>query len=88
MVDTAALIAEMNALAAAAADLDWPKIYKGTKVQIAAAIANGGVITYQVNGRSVTRSVAELREILKVCREEIVAESGGIISVLAEFGDD
>jgi hypothetical protein len=86
MTNIPALTAEMNALAAAAADIDWLKIAKGVQVKIAEAVANGGVVTYQVNGRSVTRSVAELREILKVAKSEQADAAGGVIVQLGEFG--
>ncbi len=86
MTDLAALTAEMTALAAAAANINWDMIAKGVQVKIAEAVANGGVITYQVNGRSVTRSVAELREILKVAKSEQADAAGGVIVQLGEFG--
>ncbi len=86
MTDLAALAAEMTARANAAAGIDWPTIYKSAKIALAEASANGGVITYQVNGRSVTRSVAEIREILVLAKKEMADEAGGIITQLGEFG--
>lgn len=86
MTDLAALAAEMTARANAAATIDWEMIYKSAKIALAEASANGGVITYQVNGRSVTRSVAEIREIIALAKKEIIAEAGGVIIVDGEFG--
>ncbi len=85
MVDLPALTAELNALAEASVAIDWQKIYKAAQVKLAEATANGGVITWQANGRSVTRSVAELREILAVAKKEYIDSQGGMVAQLGEF---
>jgi hypothetical protein len=85
MVDLSALTSELNALVAAAPQVDWDKIAAAARVKIAEAALNGGVVTYQVNGRSVTRSLSELREILKLAESRGESQGGGIICQLGEF---
>lgn len=86
MTDLTALTNELNALASAAPAIDWDKIAAAARVQIAKAVTTGGVVTYQVNGRSVTRSITEMREILKMAESRGASQGGGIIIQLGEFG--
>lgn len=86
MTDLTALVAELNALQAIAPQVDWDKIAAAIRVKLAEASLNGGVVSYQVNGRSVTRSVSELREILKIAESRGASQGGGIIVQLGEFG--
>lgn len=76
---------EFAALISQSQTVNWPDIAKATRVLIAKAAVNGGVVSYSINGRSVTHSIAELREILKLAESEIVRESGGIFTQLGEF---
>jgi hypothetical protein len=86
MVDPAALISELDALANAADNASWDKIAKAARVLIAQATLGGGVVSYTINGRQVTKSIAELREILKLAEGRGQSQGGGIVVQLGEFG--
>lgn len=85
MVDIAALNTELDTLVAGST-VDWDKILIAAQALLAQAVLNGGVITYTTNGRSVTRSVSELREILKIAESRAASRGGGIIAQLGELG--
>ena len=85
MTDLTALVAELNAVTAAAPDVSWDKIADTTRVMIAKAALNGGIVSYTINGRQVTHSITELREILKVAEARGETRGGGIIAQLGEF---
>jgi hypothetical protein len=84
MATISTINAELDALASGST-VDWDKILIATQAKIAEAVLNGGVVTYNVNGRSVTRSVSELREILKMAESRAASRGGGIIAQLGEF---
>lgn len=86
MTDLAALISELDAVATASADVSWDKIVDACRVLIAKAMLSGGVVSYTTNGRSVTHSITELREILKMAEGRSKKNGGGIIRQLGEFG--
>lgn len=86
MTDPAAILSEVDALATAATDLSWDKIADAARVMIAKAMLNDGTVSYTINGRSVTKSIAELREILKLAEGRGRAGGGGVLVQLGEFG--
>lgn len=85
MTDLAALVAELDAVTAAAVDVSWDKVAEACRVLIAKAMLGGGVVSYTINGRSVSHSIAELREILKMAEGRSAKNGGGILAQLGEF---
>jgi hypothetical protein len=65
--------------------VDWDKMVTAIQLKLAEAVINGGVVTYVINGRSVTRSITELREMLKVAESRAPSQGGGIVCQLGEF---
>ena len=84
MASITTINAELDALVAAST-VDWDKILTAVTAKIAEAALNGGTVTYNVNGRSVTRSIGELREILKMAEARAPSKLGGIVVQLGEF---
>lgn len=69
------------------ADIGWRDIAGFLKLKMLEAQLNGGITTYTINGRSVTRaSLAELREAYTdALKNASIEETGGISGVPISF---
>lgn len=84
MTDVTAINAAIDAMVDGST-VDWDKMVTAIQLKLAEAVINGGVVSYTINGRNVTRNLTELREMLKVAEARAPSQGGGIICQLGEF---
>ena len=63
--------------------ISWSDLATVVRGKLAEFAITGAVTSYTINGRSVSMSISELRELLKICEAR---QRGGIIQQLGEFG--
>lgn len=82
-LDVTAIQTELELMRGTEATLSWELIRDYLRGKIAEAAIGGGVVSYTINGRNVTKSLSELREILALAEART---GGGIVCQLGEFG--
>jgi hypothetical protein len=81
-LDTASIETELN-LMRNQDGISWQKIKDYLRGKLAeAAISGSAVVSYTINGRSVTRSIDQIERMLKIAE----ARGPAVVVVLGEFG--
>jgi hypothetical protein len=81
-LDVAALTTELN-LMKDQDGLSWRLIKDYLRGKVAEAALSGGVVSYTINGRTVTRSAQQLEQMLSMVEKR---SGGGLVVQLGEFG--
>lgn len=67
-------------------DLEWSEFALFLKLKMVEAAKNGGVTTYTINGRSVTKDLRWWQDAYKFAKDQAnIENSGGIDSVTISF---